>query len=501
MVATVVPHLPRVLIDTITGQLCDRTQLAEAFEVLPIFNELTSSMTTRVDKARIRSEVKRFYRYVMLSHKWEDGEPLFREVEHLTVYELEVSPTNMKLQSFCTLVRSFGFRWAWSDTCCIDKGNNVVLQESLVAMFTWYHDSSLTLVYLRDVPSESQEAGGLRESIWNTRVWTYQEYLAAKRVQFYTGDWKPYLGLTLDNHKESPVVISEMEQASCVSAEQAAVLQPGLNRVREKLSLASRRQTTHAEDIAYSLLGIFNVAMPVIYGEGTRAVGRLLEHILTGSSDATTVLAWTGTANNYNSCLPKDLTVYGEVVPPHIPALTETAELNRTVTELCSSLPDLSLATKLYDQLNKLPMPAMASGRLRLPGIVSRVTNVVHVSGPDPETQAHIFSLKTVLFGDVEIKTTTSLIPRKKLYLVHPWIHPLLDRLEELSHDEAEVDVTISALRLLACLRQPFGGLLLEKISRVDHKRVAADSLIMAWVQEDIALSDLIGNICVIDVQ
>ena len=457
-------------------------------------------MTTRVDKARIRSEVMRFYRYVMLSHKWENGEPLFRKVEHLTVYELEVSPTNMKLQSFCTLVRSLGFQWAWSDTCCIDKGDNVVLQESLVAMFTWYRDSSLTLVYLRDVPSESPEPGGLRGSIWNTRVWTYQEYLAAKRVQFYTGDWKPYLGLTLENHKESPIVISEMEQASHVSAEQAATLQPGLDRVREKLHLASRRQTMHVEDIAYSLLGIFNVAMPVIYGEGTRAVGRLLEHVLTGSGDAT-ILAWTGTANDHNSCLPKDLTVYGEVVPPHIPALMETAELNRTVTELCSSLPDLSLATALYDQLNKLPMPAMASSRLRLPGIVSRVINVVHVSGPDPETRPHIFSVRTVLFGDTEIETTTSLISRKKLYLVHPWIHPLLDQLEELSLDEAEVDATISALRLIACLRQPFGGLLLEKVSRVDHKRVAADSLIMARVQEDVPLSDLISNIRVIDVQ
>ena len=115
--------------------------------------------------------------------------------------------------------------------------------------------------------------------------------------------------------------------------------------------------------------------------------------------------------------------------------------------------------------------------------------------------QAHIFSTKTVLFGDMEIKTTTRLIGMKKLYLVHLWIHPLLDQLEEVSHDVAEVDTTISALRLLACLGQPFGGLLVEKVSRVDHKRVAADSLIMARVREDVALSDLISNICVIDVQ
>ena len=441
----------------------------------------------------------RFYQYVMLSHKWEDGEPLFRNVELVTVYKLEVSLTHMKLQSFCSLVRSLGFRWAWSDTCCIDKDNNVVLQESLVAMFSWYRDSSLTLVYLRDVSSELQEDGGLQGSIWNTRVWTYQEYLAAKRVQFYTGDWKPYLGLTLDNHKESPVVISEMEQASHVSAEQATALHPGLDRVREKLSLASRRQTTYAEDIAYSLLGIFGVAMPIIYGEGTRAVGRLLEHVLTGSGDAT-ILAWTGTANDYNSCLPKDLAVYDVVVPPHIPALMEKGELDRVARGLCSSLPDLSLATMLYERLAHLPPPTLTSSRLRLPGIVSRVTKIVHASDPGPEMQFSIFLAATTMFGDVQIQTASNLSKMKYLYLVHPWIHPLLDQDEEFSCDVPEVDET-SALRLIARLRQPFGALMFERVSRLDHKRVAADSLIMTRICNVVSSSNLIGSIRTIDVQ
>ena len=488
--------MPRVLIDTTTGRLCDRTQQEEAFETLPIFNELL--MATGIDEAHVWREVMEFFRYVMLSHKWEDGEPLFRKVEHLTVFELDVSPGNMKLKSFCSLVSSLGFRWAWSDTCCIDKDNNVILQESLVAMFSWYRGSSLTLVYLYDVSSESRESGGLQRSVWNTRVWTYQEYLAAKRVQFYTSDWKPYLGLTSSNHKESPVIISEMEEASRVSAAQVAVLRPGLDRVREKLHLASRRQTTHVEDIAYSLLGIFNVAIPVVYGENYRAVGRLLEHVLTGSGDVT-ILAWTGTANDYNSCLPKDLTVYDEVVPLHIPLLMETTEVDRIVTELRSFLPSLSLATALYDQLNKLPIPTIASSRLRLSGIVSRVTNVIHTSGPDPKTNLHAYHAVTTLFGDIQIKTASDLIEMKHLYLVHPWIHPLLD--QEFSRDVDELDETILALRLLARLRQPFGGLLFEKVARVEHVRVAADSLIMAQVQEDVPLSDLIGNIRVIDVQ
>ena len=90
-------------------------------------------------------------------------------------------------------------------------------------MFTWYRGSSLTLIYLRGVSSQSKKHGGLKGSIWNTRPWTHQEYVAAERVQFYTEDWKPYLRLALLNHKESPIVISEMEQVSQVSAEQLAI--------------------------------------------------------------------------------------------------------------------------------------------------------------------------------------------------------------------------------------------------------------------------------------
>ena len=279
------------------------------------------------------------------------------------------------------------------------------------------------------------------------------------------------------------------------------VMDTGLNSVREKLSLASRRQTTHTEDIDYSLLGILNVGMPVIYGEGTRAVGRLLEHILTGSGDAA-ILAWTGTANDYNSCLPKDITVYDEVVPPHIPPLMETTEMDQRVTELHSSATDLSLSPTLYDRLAQLPPPTLISGRLRLPGIVSRVTKIVHASPPEPESQLHKLRAKSAIFGDMEITTKSNLIAMKRLYVVHPWGRVLLD--QEFSDDVtdlAEVDEAVQALRILARLRQPFGALLFEQVSRTEYKRVAADSLIMTRIRDDVPLSDLIGSIRIIDVQ
>ncbi|KAF8548009.1 hypothetical protein OG21DRAFT_1516754 [Imleria badia] len=497
-------HMPRVLIDTTTGHLYDKKHQAEAFEALPIYNELLSSMTTKLDDPRIRREVKGFYQYVMFSHKWEYDEPLLQKVEKISIYELEESPANIKLQRFCSLVRSLGFHWAWSDTCCVDKVNNVVLQESLVAMFTWYRGSSLTVVYLRGVSSESQLPGGLQGSIWNTRAWTYQEYVAAETVQFYTEDWKPYLGLTLPNHKDSPVIISEMQQATGVTALELSVLRPGLDRVREKLYLASTRQTTLVEDIAYSLLGIFNVAIPVIYGEGDRAVGRLLEHILTGSGDVT-ILAWTRRAGSYNSCLPVDLTVYDQLAPPHVPQPIEETEMDRMVMELRSTSPDLSLVTTLCKRLHDLPPPFLAASRLRLAGIVFPLTDLVSASEATSESGLDVYLGSTSALGDVEIQTRDPLLEMQGLLLVFPWISPLLD--QAFSHGSGSgssvsgQDETERALRLVVGLRQPFGALLLAPLSRVQYRRVSTDSLIVVRVREGTELTELIEGVRTIDVQ
>lgn len=85
----------------------------------------------------------------MLSHTWEYDETLFQRVEATSVYDLQPSPANYALQNLCALARSLGFQWAWSDGCCVDQLSNAVSQESLVATFTWYRGSSLTVVHLR----------------------------------------------------------------------------------------------------------------------------------------------------------------------------------------------------------------------------------------------------------------------------------------------------------------------------------------------------------------
>lgn len=228
-----------------------------------------------------------------------------------------------------------------------------------------------------------------------------------------------------------------------------------------------------------------------------------VDSILTGSGDVT-ILAWTGRAGNYNSCLPVDLTVYSQLVPPHIPQPIEVAEIDSTVTALYSTFPDVSLVLRLYDRLNELPAPSVAASRLRLPGIVFHFTEFVHVSGPDPVTNLHVYHVPTATFGQIEIKTAENLSGSgrgiKDLYLVHPWIRPLLDQEFLILGGAATLDRTTRALRFVARLRQPFGALLFEPLSRVEYKRVATDSLIVVRIREEVSLADLMDNIRTIEV-
>ena len=186
------------------------------------------------------------------------------------------SPCLYKLQGFCRVVRNTGLRWAWSDTCCINKANHFLRQEALILMFKWYQGSALTVVYLCDVLSPSRR-GDLIKSIWNTRAWPLQEYHASKVVRFYTKDWSLYMNLDIPNHKESPEIISEMDEATDVSAA-LMTLQP------EALSSFDAKDDSHRGYSIPIARNIFHVLTGRIWnrGPGPRATVGTASHELGG---------------------------------------------------------------------------------------------------------------------------------------------------------------------------------------------------------------------------
>jgi hypothetical protein len=115
---------------------------------------------------------------------------------------------------------------------------------------------------------------------WFTRGWTLQELIAPKTVYFFDSSWNEI------GEKRQP----EKEIAE-VTGIDSDVLRDHRSlytkRIARRMSWASSRETTRIEDIAYCLMGIFNVNMPLLYGEGERAFIRLQEVIMRSNYDHT----------------------------------------------------------------------------------------------------------------------------------------------------------------------------------------------------------------------
>lgn len=123
-----------------------------------------------------------------------------------------------------------------------------------------------------------------RESRWFTRGWTLQEMIAPKQLRFYNKDW--VLIGALSNLADQVADITGVHSRALKGQWPIASFS-----IAQRMCWAADRETTRAEDRAYSLLGIFDISMPVIYGEGERAFLRLQQELLRVYSDQT-IFAW-----------------------------------------------------------------------------------------------------------------------------------------------------------------------------------------------------------------
>lgn len=220
--------------------------------------------------------------YAILSHTWATNnteEVSFQDVESGTA---ESKRGYNKIRFCAEKAAANGLQYFWIDTCCIDKRNAVELAEAINSMFRWYQQAARCYVYLSDVSIDSNGQSwqnsnltweaAFRKSRWFTRGWTLQELLAPATVEFFSKE-----GEKMGDKKSLERHISEIT-AIPIEALQGSPL--STFSPTERLSWQESRETTREEDEAYSLLGIFNVYMPLIYGEGREnAFMRLQEHI------------------------------------------------------------------------------------------------------------------------------------------------------------------------------------------------------------------------------
>ncbi|KAI6103029.1 hypothetical protein F5141DRAFT_1030643 [Pisolithus sp. B1] len=465
IIAEITQTLPLRLLNTYTGALCDRDAQISCFQDSAQYDELASTYDSPECEQSVRKTVSKYFGYTTLSHRWGVGEPLLRNIQGNSVYDLDGGEGFAKLQNFCALTLRHGYRWAWSDTCCIDKDSSSELQEAIGSMFSWYRNSALTIVHLSDVSGTTSFA----DSIWFKRGWTLQELLASPRVLFYTQDWSLYMSRTSPNHKLDDTILTELQEATGIGELQLKNFSPGVFDARSKLQWASTRHTTRAEDVAYSLFGIFQVSLPVIYGETTQgALGRLLAEIVSQSGDVS-VLDWVGEASPFHSYFPASLAPY-QAAPRIPPVLSEPSKTNDV---------DLGKKHKLYNALAQLQSPRFLGRRLVLPCIVHRAIRVKLLA--TSSTTSH-YDYEIIASGLVPLKLTLShplhegsgTLADLPYALVRPCDPNLL-------HLLARSDIPG---RLLEWLGQPFNALLLRSLLHNEYRRIASDCLINASIED-----------------
>jgi hypothetical protein len=230
---------------------------------------------TRFDDPHIPS-------YAILSHTWEadDQEFTFEDMKN----ESGRDKAGYRKIQFCgDQAKKDGLQYFWVDSCCINKTDSIELQTSINSMFRWYQNAAKCYVYLFDVSTGKRSRSSeilwestFRQSRWFTRGWTLQELLAPRSVEFFSRD-NQRLG-NKDTLKQ------QIFEISGIPVEALKGDLSGFSDT-ERMSWASKRETTIPEDQVYCLLGIFNVFLPLIYGEGKdHALSRLQDEINKRSS-------------------------------------------------------------------------------------------------------------------------------------------------------------------------------------------------------------------------
>ncbi|PYI04548.1 HET-domain-containing protein [Aspergillus sclerotiicarbonarius CBS 121057] len=262
--------------------------------------------------------------YAILSHTWGKNEVTFHDIQAFAKsgYQGQVTDKEgfRKVKYACQQAARDNLEYVWIDTCCIDNSSSVELSEAINSMYQWYLRSSKCYVYLTDVPRDHPEvvpdekvrkvsvggrstisvkerSSGDSESVmegpfarcrWFTRGWTLQELIAPSDLTFYGSGWN-FLGTKrslssliyvitgIDQRVlQDPTDTKESLQSICIA---------------QKMSWAATRRTSRMEDAAYCLLGLFDVHIPILYGEGGAAFIRLQEEIIRTSDDQT-LFAW-----------------------------------------------------------------------------------------------------------------------------------------------------------------------------------------------------------------
>jgi hypothetical protein len=285
-------------------------------------------------------------RYAILSHTWgaDHEEVSFKDLTKGTGKSKE----GYRKLAFCgKQAAGDGLQYFWVDTCCINKSSSAELSEAINSMFRWYQYAERCYVYLSDVSISSTPEEGcdssqiwehaFKKSRWFTRGWTLQELIAPASVEFFSKEGHRF--------GDKTSLRQTLYETTGITIKALCGTPLSHFSVKERMSWAAKRVTKRDEDKAYCLLGIFNIHLPLIYGEGyQKALDRVWKAIeedkLPKLSSRTVIIDITGDQSCHQSTFPSAPT---NSLDPHEP--TSSCEM------LCSGLVEIQ---ELYDELQTL---------------------------------------------------------------------------------------------------------------------------------------------------
>jgi len=275
-------------------------------------------------------------KYAILSHRWEKDRKdevlykdmaLYKDIKDGKLdgkFDQVSSKRGFeKIRYCCREALRQNIEWVWVDTCCINQDSSSELSESINSMFRWYQLADRCYAYLSTVPefdkSNPSSVKKFKDSPWFKRAWTLQELLAPVEVYFYG---KPLPGQRNEGFKgrNNRTSTNDWEllgtrgglskyicEATDIDQEYLGTMDVRPHNIRtaslaKRMSWAARREASKDEDIAYSLLGIFDVNMPLIYGEGKeKAFFRLQEEIMKHFDDHSLLVWFTANSEDRSS--------------------------------------------------------------------------------------------------------------------------------------------------------------------------------------------------------
>jgi hypothetical protein len=215
--------------------------------------------------------------YAILSHTWGDEEVHYDDIGNVR----GMTKAGYAKILFCARrAAADGLQYCWVDTCCINKSNSSELSEAMNSMFRWYQNAKRCYVYLVDVSSDSRNEMShsiegwelaMRRSRWFTRGWTLQELIAPSYVEFFSKGMD-----RLGDKKSLEKMLHEITGIPIEVLRTRSLIDFG---IEQRFSWAAKRQTTYEEDMAYCLLGIFDIHMPLLYGEGKETAMKRLRRM------------------------------------------------------------------------------------------------------------------------------------------------------------------------------------------------------------------------------